>query len=178
MIQVAARLIACCGLAYLAWRSLGAVGLVYSAPVFGVAFARPILDAGADLYRLVRSLAYRDVSGRHHAYKGRPIDVVVDSDGDPWLRASDVRGVIPDFPRDEALRAILGPGGSTQGKDGSLRVGAGALHAYLVRSTAAESIRFKVWIQRTVIYPARRARQLGEFSAGQASAPGKLPPVD
>lgn len=106
--SVALRLLACGAVSYGAWLAIGPIGLVWCAPLFGAALARPLLEAVGHGHRLLRARVYRDVEGRHHAYQGISIGVALDDDGQPWLRLADVRKVLPGLPRDEALRLILG----------------------------------------------------------------------
>src|SRR5436190_19675926 len=168
MLSVALRLLACCAVTYAAWLVFGPVGIVWCAPLFGAAFARPILDATTSVYGLLRALVYRDVEGRHCAYKGISISVAEDAEGYKWLRLSDVRKVLPELSRDEFLRQNLGSGVRQVPPDRTVRIQAEALVTYLGRTTSAETARFTRWIERTVVYPSQKLRERSESPASHS----------
>ena len=126
------------------------------------ALARPILDAIASVYGLLRALAYRDVEGRHCAYKGISISVAEDAEGYKWLRLSDVRKVLPELSRDEFLRQNLGSSVRQVPPDRSVCIQAEALVTYLGRTTSPETAKFTRWIERTVVYPSQKVRERSE----------------
>ena len=78
LVNLLLRLVACCAVAYAAWRVAGAQGLVFSSVVFGVVLARPIVECVASASGYMRYRAYRNVQGRHFSYEGRSIDIVED----------------------------------------------------------------------------------------------------
>jgi hypothetical protein len=156
MKSFALRLFACLSVTYVAWFALGPTGLVWCAPLYGIAFAAPLLDGITGGLRRLRALAYRDVEGRHFAFKGISISVAEDDQGCMWLRLADVRKVLPWLAGDEVLRRILGDDAGQVQPDRAMRVEATGFAAYLERTASADSIRFKIWIERTVIYPSKR----------------------
>lgn len=155
MTTLALRLAACSALAFPAWSLLGPQGLVYSSVLFALALARPLVDAAAGAYGALRRLAFRDIEGRHCAYRGIPISVADDADGQRWLRLADVRKVLPGLVRDESLQRLLGPGVQALRPDRSLRIRADALVAHLSRARGEDAARFGAWTQRTLVFPAR-----------------------
>ena len=80
-------------------------------------------------YGWLRQLVYRDVQGRHHAYRGTSVSVIEDENGFQWLRLSDVRKILPQLSRDELLRQSLGADIQSVLPDRSLRIRAEALVA-------------------------------------------------
>ena len=164
-LSIAIRLAACSGIAWLAWRWFGASGLVYTAPLFGVALAKPIVDALSAWLRLARRLAVGDIEGRHYAHRGKPIDIVEDADHVRWLRTDDVRRVVEGLPGDAVL-ARLYPHGVRQEPPRraalagpTARISAEALADCLAKSTGTTSRRFARWLERDVAYAARRLRE-------------------
>ena len=165
LLTIALRLAVCSAVAWLAWRWRGASGLVFSAPLFGLALAKPIVDAISGWLRLTRRLAYGDLEGRHYVHRGTPIDVVEDAEHVRWLRTADVRRVIDALP-DDAVLARLYPSGvradaavrATLARP-SARISAEALADYLRKSTQPRSLRFARWLERDVAYSARRLRE-------------------
>jgi hypothetical protein len=152
----ALRLLACCTAAYFAWSALGAQGLVWCAPLFGIALAGPIFNVITSAWAWLRALAYRDVEGRHYAFKGVSISVAEDEAGQRWLRLSDVRKVLPWLAGDEALRQIFAAHLRPVRPDRATRVQAEALLAYLARRASPDAVPFMLWIERTVVYPSKR----------------------
>lgn len=165
MLSVSLRLLVCCAVTYAAWLAVGPAGIVWCAPLFGAALARPILDAITNAYGWLRALVYRDIEGRHYAYRGISISVTEDSDGHRWLRLSDVRKILPQLSRDELLRQSLGSSIQHVLPGRSVRIRAEALVAHLGRTTNVETAKFAKWIERSVVYPSQRLRQRTEHSA-------------
>ena len=155
-LSVALRLAACAGVAWLAWRWNGAVGLVTCAPLFGIALARPILDGIGWSVRRAKQAVYRDVEGRHFVHMGNSMDIVEDSAHHRWLRLTDVRKVIHKLPSDEVLGHLFPDGVRQWESPATTRIEAEALSQYLKKSTDTSSLKFKVWLEREVAFPARR----------------------
>ena len=158
-LTIAIRLAGCCAIAWLAWRWFGAAGLVYSAPLFGVALARPIVDAVSAWLRLARRIAVGDVEGRHYAHRGTAIDIVEDAGHVRWLRTDDVRRVIEGLPGDALLARLYPDGIRIDAPRHAARISAEALANYLGKSTAPTARRFARWLERDVAYAARRLRE-------------------
>lgn len=158
-ITIAIRLAGCCAIAWLAWRWFGASGLVYSAPLFGIALARPLVDAVSACFGLARRLAIGDVEGRHYAYRGTRIDVIEDADHVRWLRTGDVRRVIEALPRDAVLERLYPHGIRIDSPRHGARISAEAMADYLATSTAPNARRLARWLERDVAYAARRLRE-------------------
>ena len=157
LLTIAIRLAGCSGVAWLAWRWRGASGLVFCAPLFGLALAKPILDAVSAWLRLTRRLAYGDLDGRYYAHRGTPIDIVEDAEHVRWLRTADVRRIIVGLPGDPVLARLYPDGVRPQAP--SARISAEALADYLRKSTGPQSLRFARWLERDVAYAARRLRE-------------------
>lgn len=167
MLSVALRLLTCSAVTYVAWLAIGPIGIVWCAPLFGAALARPILDGLAWTYRFMRALVYRDVEGRHCAYMGISISVAEDADGFRWLRLSDVRKVLPDLSRDESLQRSLGAGVGPVLPDRCLRIQAETLVAHLGRTTHPDTAKFSRWVERTVVFPSQKTRQRNASAANR-----------
>jgi hypothetical protein len=150
------RLLLCAFASYWAWRQLGVVGLAVCAPLFGLAFASPLMSALSGSGRLAKELALRELEGQHFAFKNSAIRVTEDTAGARWLRTSDVRKVIPDLPRDPVLKKLLGSQADTFDNGRELHIRAQALETYLRKSTNANSVSFKNWVQKEVIFPAHK----------------------
>jgi hypothetical protein len=160
ILNLTIRLALCVVITYFAWKRIGTIGIVTCLPLFGMAFARPILNGLGELRRLMRQSVYSGVQGRHYSFNEKSIEVVEDEDDYRWLRAADVRKVLEHFPRDDALLSLFGKRAQTKGAMRDLWVRADELQSYLAKSTTINSIRFKVWLERAVIFPTERHRKL------------------
>ena len=159
--QAAARVAAAAGALALGWRLDGAAGIVMAAPLAGLLLARVVVEGTAAALHALRARALRGVEGAYHAYRGIPIDVIEDGEGGRWLRVDDVRRILPALPRDETLRAIDPERIRVPDPRGELRIRADALLDWLSRSHAPESIRFRIWVERTVQPTPRHAARSG-----------------
>lgn len=156
---IAVRLAGCLLLSWLVWRSFGTVPMVTTLPLFGIALARPLLDLASALRHEMDRAHWRDVQGRHYAYRGRPVRVVEDDERRRWVCLADVRAIVGFTASDGAL-AISYP-------DGVLRIGRPpephvrdeALLAHLEKERSAEAVRLRIWVEREIVFPARRERE-------------------
>jgi hypothetical protein len=160
-VAVALRLLSCTAFTWLVWRWVGVFSLLFCAPLFAVALARPILELLENTTLLAKRLGYRKINGRHFEHHGRSLDIADDDEGYRWLKIDDVRKVVPGLPVDPVLVRLY-PGEVRLGTstDGA-RMKAEALDTCLGKATEASTLRFRLWLQREVILPARLRRQRG-----------------
>jgi hypothetical protein len=156
--SIALRAAACAMAMWIGWRMFGTAGLVFVAPLIGVAFARPLVELAESTYRAMRHANWRDVEGRHYAYRGRSISVVEDADGRRWLRLADVRAVVGFTASDGALSLAYPDGWTRVGRAAEPYIGAEALLVHLGKERGPEALRMKIWVERAVAFPARRDR--------------------
>lgn len=179
ILRILFRLLLCSAVTYLVWRKFGTVAFALSAPLFGVALARPIIELAGEFVLSAKQAALADLQGSHYAYHGFRLGISEDEHPYRWISVRDVRKVIPSLPRDTVLRAQfpqdLRHDPDLQGE----RIRAEALLAYLHKATEAESIRFRNWLEREVVFPAARMRG-GLVAADEASLPGdrQIGPLD
>ena len=159
LLSIVLRLAVCCGLTWLAWRAIGPAGLAMSAPLFGIAFAKPLLESASNGYRALRRHVYRHVDGRHYAHRGHAIDIAEDAAHFRWLKVSDVRRLVPDLPGDRVLQSLFPTGVRAWRTPPGLRISAEALAGYLAKATDPDSLRLRRWLESAVAYPARRQRE-------------------
>ncbi len=136
------------------------LAIVLSSPLLALAarFWLPRLLGRSVL--AMKQLAYRDIEGRHFEFKGRAMLVREDAAGDRFVRTRDIQKAVAGFPRDDVLKRLYPQAlGQAETRHG-LFLQAQALDSYLQRSQDDASIRFRHWLQREVIFPAQRARQL------------------
>lgn len=157
--SIALRVAACTAATWGAWRMFGASGLVFVAPLVGVAFARPLIELGATAFRAMRHANWRHVEGRHYAYRGRSIGVIEDADGQRWIRLGDVRAIVG-FTASDGAFAIAYPDGLRRiGRPVEPYIGAEALLVHLGTERRPKAIRLRIWVEREVAFPARRKRE-------------------
>ena len=147
--------------AYAGWILFGAPGLaiaiVVTSPIVGLAVASPLLEVFGRGVAGIRTLAYRDLEGRFFEYKGKHIDVREDLSGCRWLSLDDVRKVVPNLPHVRTLMRIMPDDVAHLESSRHVRVSARGLKRYLSKSESPSSIRFGVWLDREVIFPAESA---------------------
>jgi len=153
------RLLFCTTVAYVLWRLLGAVGLVVSAPLFGVLLAKPIFELVAELRGSAKRLAYLQVEGRHFEHRGFRLNIIEDERHHRWVSVSDVRKVISTFPREAVLQRQFPEGLRDDPATRGQRIHADALLVYLARSSEGNSVKFRNWLEREVVFPAAKIRQ-------------------
>lgn len=147
------RLLLCCAASYLLWRGIGPVGLAVAAPIFAMAFARPIFDVFSGVRRTAKRLALISVEGRYYSHRGQPIEVLEDEEHHRWLRLIDVRKLLKGLPQ-EAVLALQFPQ-----RVQDRRIRADALRDYFGKSQEGDSLRFRNWLERELLSPTTRVRQ-------------------
>jgi hypothetical protein len=158
LLQIAVRVLLCGAVSWAVWRIGGLAAMVGTAPLYGVALAKPLLDLFGELRHVMRAAVWRPLEGRHFAYRGRSVQVLEDDDHRRWVRVADMRAVIGHTATDGAL-ALSHPGGCRRaGRPAELHLSDDALLAHLGKQHTAEALRFRHWVEREVAFPARRLR--------------------
>jgi hypothetical protein len=157
--SIALRLAGCVIVAWAAQRWLGKVAMVTVLPIFGIALARPIIELASEIGQATKRAHWRDVEGQHFAFRGQPIGVVSDADKRRWVRIADIRRVTGFTASDGALELTY-PGGARRfGKPSQLHLSDEALLAHLRKERSPEAIRLANWVEREIVFPARRERE-------------------
>ena len=158
LLQVGVRLLLCGAVSWLAWRFGGLTTMVCTAPLYGVALARPLLDLASELRHQLRAAVWRPLEGRHFMYRGRAVQVLEDDDHRRWVRAADVRAIIGPTASDGALALSYPDGCRNTGRPAEPHLSDEALLAHLAKQNTAEALRFRRWAEREIAFPARRLR--------------------
>ena len=158
LLRILFRLVLCSVAAYLMWRKFGASGLAFSAPLFGVALARPIIDLVSEFSGLAKHAVLADLQGRNYEHRGHRLDIWEDEDGQRWVSVRDVRKILPSLPRDTVLRSQFPSDLLHDPRLKGERIRADTLLAYLRKSTETDSIKFRNWLERDVVLPSARMR--------------------
>jgi hypothetical protein len=156
---IAVRLAGCTLLSWAVWRWFGLAPMVATAPLFGVALARPLIDLASELRRAMHHAHWRDVQGEHYAFHGRPVRVVDDVEHVRWVRLADVRAIVGFTASDGALALAYPEGLRRLGRPGEPYLRDEALLAHLGKERSPEALRLASWVEREIVYPARRQRE-------------------
>jgi hypothetical protein len=116
---------------------------------------RVVYGAFAWVFSKMRAAAYADIEGRYYEFKGNPIDIHEEPNGERWLSLRDLRRTLSDLPRDPVLKRVCASRLREIGQPRELRIEARAVESLLIRAQDAATIRFLRWLQRDVIHPAQ-----------------------
>lgn len=150
------RLLLCVVIAYLAWRQAEVIGLVFSSLIFGLALSSPILELVSHLKHAIKHGVFSNINGRHYVFQNISIDIIEDDNYACWLNLKDVRKVIEGFPRDSVINKMYPDDFIIDNKSGESRLRANALVNYLQDSSNVTAMKFKLWIEREVIFPRKQ----------------------
>ncbi len=157
-LRVAIRLALCAAVSWVLWRIGGAALMMWSAPLYGTALARPLIDLASELRHATRAAVWRPLEGRHCAYRGTPVQVLEDEEHVRWVRAADVRRIIGHGSSNGVLALTYPNGWRTLGKPAEPHFSDEALIAHLRTETSPEALRFRHWAEHTIAFPAQRRR--------------------
>jgi len=156
---IALRLAICVAISWLVWRRLGLSGMVPSLALFGILLARPLLDLAGALRDGMKQVQLAPVEGRHYAFRGRAVQVIDDVDRRRWVRLADVRAIVGFTASDGALAISYPDGVRRLGRPAEPHVSEEALLAHLLKERTPEAARLRRWVEREIVFPARRERE-------------------
>jgi hypothetical protein len=159
LLVIAFRLALCCGVLYALWPTWGPFAiLIPFAPLVGISLARPLQDLLEELHLAGKEHALGDLQGKYWSHRGVRLSIEHDDDGMRWLLASDVRKLLPGLPRDEVLSMQFGDRSGVLEDAAGFRIRGDALAEYLLKSTDAASLKFKIWLDREVLGGSKNPR--------------------
>ena len=158
LFSIALRLAVCVALSWAVWRWFGLAGMVPTLGLFGILLARPLVDLAGELRDGMKQVQLAPIEGRHYAFRGRPVQVVDDADRRRWVRLADVRAIVGFTASDGALAISYPDGFRRIGRPPEPHLGEEALLAHLLKERSPEAARLRLWIEREVVFPARRER--------------------
>lgn len=151
--------IALCLLAYalVGWY-FGRLVVVWTAPLFAYAIARPLMALVIGVWQRLRERVWLPVHGQHYVFHGITIHVQEDDDHWRWVCLADVRKVLGETPADRTL-ASAWPARVKAGETaGGTFMRADALAEYLGKQHRMRALRLRTWVERNLVFPARRAQ--------------------
>jgi hypothetical protein len=166
---IALRVAACALLSWAVWRWFGPAPMVATAPLFGIALAKPLIDLASEVRRAMHHAHWRDVQGQHYAFHGRPLRVLEDIEHVRWVRLADVRAIVGFTATDGALAVAYPDGVRRLGRPAEPYLRDEALLAHLAKERSPEALRLNTWVGREIVFPARRERERLGIRAAAAS---------
>ena len=152
--------LALCVAAYaLVGRYLGKMAVVWTAPLFAAAVARPLIALASSIRHRVRAFFWLPVHGRHYVYKDVTIHVLEDDNHSRWINLADARKVAAGIASEGALAIIYADQVRVMGSPAQAHIRDDALVAYLGRATEQTPLRFRSWVERNISFPGRRIRK-------------------
>ena len=155
---IAVRLALCAAATFAVWKLGFDTGILFMASLFGVALAKPLLDLAGELRHQWRRAHWHAEEGRHHAFRGNPLQVLTDTDRQRWVRLADVRRIVGVTASDGALQLTYPNGFRRVGKAAEPHLSDEALLAHLVNESSPVAVKFRPWVEREIVFPARRER--------------------
>ncbi len=159
VVSIASRLAVCVLLSGAVWHWLGALSMVPTLPLFGILLARPLIALASALRDEMKRKHLAAVEGRHYAFRGRRVQVVDAADRRRWVRLADVRAIVGLTASDGALAISYPDGVRRLGRPAEAHVSDEALLAHLLKERAPEAARLRLWVEREIVFPARRQRE-------------------
>lgn len=121
-----------------------------------VVLAKLTLDVISAFRQHAKDRHYRDLNGRHYAFRTQSIEVNEDDEHDRWIGITSIRQVLKSLPANPVLKRIF-QDQMTDGPTASIHVD--ALIDYLRRAHDHRSIQFKLWLEREVSLPAQNRKK-------------------
>lgn len=171
---LALRGLLCAAVGWVGWRLIGPVALALTAPLLGIALAKPLLELAGALHHAVRARALADIEGRHYAFRGVHVRVIEDEGHQRWIRAADVRRIVGSQDSDHALQLAYGRGYRLAGQPAEGYFSETALLTHLTRQATPAAARLRLWVERVVVWPAREQRR--RLGLAEPPAPEDGPP--
>ena len=149
----------CAALAWGLWRLHFGISILWIAGLAGLLLARPLLDLAIAIWQAMRRANWRELEGRHYVFKGRSVQVVQDADYQRWVRLVDIRAIAGFTASDAALQVTYPAGWRLLGRPALAHLSDEALLAHIAKERTPEAVRLRLWIEREIVFPARRERE-------------------
>ncbi len=161
--SIAARTAVCLVVSYIGYSWMGLIGLVMTSPIWGVMFAKVILETFPALGWQMRRLHYEKWEGKYYKYENTHLRAHFDGD-DAWFVADDVLSVLGKQrgswldSRFGASEYRLIPGRTETGFTPE------AVLKLIDMSEHPEARKFRLWFERAVVFTLERKRQAREVA--------------
>ena len=160
--RIAIRLAGCCLLVWVNIKIVHLLGLpvalawIWVAPMVGIALAKPLIELASDIRHEMRRANWAPVEGRHYAFRGVTVRVVDDDSQQRWVHLADIRRIAGYTAGDNTLQVAYAAG--FRRIAGEAHLNAEALLTHLGKEKSPAAIKLRHWIEREIVFPARRQR--------------------
>src|SRR4051812_12087732 len=162
--SLALRLAISAGVTWMAVKVLGLTGFAVTAPVWGVMFAKPILEFFPALKRMIHRHAFEKWEGRYYTYEGTHLRAHFDGN-DAWFNAKDVLSVLDKTPGSWLdTRFTPDEYAINAGSNEKSFSSAGVVKLTQI-SDHPEAPKFRLWFERTVVFSLTRKKHIRERHA-------------
>jgi hypothetical protein len=156
------------GVTWAAVTVLGLIGFPFTAPIWGVMFAKPILEFFPALKRVIHRHAFEKWEGRYYKYEGTHLRAYFE-DNDAWFNAKDVLSVLGKTPGSWLdTRFTPDEYGMTAGGTEKSFSTAGVVKLTQI-SDHPEAPKFRLWFERTVVFNLNRKKHIRETHGNPVS---------
>lgn len=162
----AVQALLCLGVFALVGYYAGVAGMVMTSPLFAAWFLKPLLAFGVGGWRRIRRAVWMPVHGQHYVYQGVTLHLLADSQGAQWIALRDVQTVVGATAPERSLQLTYPGKLVPMGKPAHMHMQVDALVTYLAKQNNPVCLRFKVWVDRNIVFPARK--RAGNTPAGEA----------
>jgi hypothetical protein len=138
---------------------LGKLPVVWTAPLFAYAVARPLVALASDLRRKLREHVWLPVHGKHYAYQDTRVHVIEDEAHRRWVCLADVQRAVALEAGQRPLAAIYPGCLQTMGKPVQMYIRDDALVDHLGNNNALAVLKFRTWVERSIAFPGQRLRK-------------------
>lgn len=155
------------GMLWNAASGMPAIGYVFAAVVWAVAFVRPLLEIVPAFERMVHRHALSEWEGKYHIYGRTHLRAYFDGD-EVWFDARDVLSVLDKKPA-SWLETRFTPGeyGVLPGRKEKGFTPAGVMKLTEI-SNHPEAGKFRLWFERSVVFTLSRKREIQAEKSGGA----------
>lgn len=170
----------------LSYRTDGLQGLLLMMPLVGVAVSQLLIMGFSLIPRAAKAYRYHGFEGQYYLFEGEQIIVHEDPGNFRWVEIPSARRAVGVLVSDAQLARQYPDAFWQPDPKAPALLRAEALLEHLRHRTQPRVIRFKLWLERTVVLPAHQKRELGrgrvqfDQTAGWVSgrdAPGGTQPA-
>jgi hypothetical protein len=140
------------------WRLSGVFALLLSLPLFAIIVARSLVDLAIELHYAMKHAHWRHLEGRHYVFRGHRVNVHEDAERRRWVRLADIRAIVGFTASDGALAVTYPNGVQRLGRPPEVHLSDDALLAHLQKERSPDAARLCSWVEREIVFPARRER--------------------
>lgn len=133
--------------------------VLFAAPGYAAAIARPIINLVANMQYKVRASVWLPVHGEYYAFKDTPIQVWEDEQHWRWIALRDVETALAQKFNLRLLQHAFPDKVQKSGRPARWLIRDDALLAQLSRSHKPNVMRFRTWLERNVVFPSEKLRQ-------------------